>query len=105
MGYRAASLVGVGERPVLLAVDEAQRHQLAEERQSAWAWQRDLLLSGELPQLSFDGRPGQEDRRFLMTLSEQLADIPQLPFDLRGAQQLKLFSWQELLRRSGGDQD
>lgn len=40
-----------------------------------------------------------------MTLSEQPADIPQLPFDLRGAQELKLFSWQELLRRSGSDQD
>ncbi|HET9208943.1 MAG TPA: hypothetical protein VFR03_01020 [Thermoanaerobaculia bacterium] len=40
-----------------------------------------------------------------MTLSEQPADIPQLPFDLRGAQQLKLFSWQELLRRSGSDKD
>lgn len=49
MGDRAASLVGIGERPILLAVDEAQRHQLAEESQSAWAWQRDLLLPGELP--------------------------------------------------------
>ena len=76
MGDRAASFVSIGERPVLLAIDEAQRHQLSEERQSAWAWQRDLLLPGELPQLSFDGRPGQEDRRLLITRSKQLACIP-----------------------------